>query len=149
MIRMLLIACVCMLTGVRTPAAESPEAPSSTLQVIAEAFRNDRGTARFALFDRANGFPDDPETALRTVSTPIRDGRCAVVFENVRDGRYALSVLHDENANGRMDTTFFGAPREGYAVSGHPTKRLARPDFEDAVFDFNASNTVFTLTVLY
>ena len=36
-----------------------------------------------------------------------------VTFKDLPQGSYAVSVLHDENGNGKMDKNFVGMPKEG------------------------------------
>jgi len=36
-----------------------------------------------------------------------------------RVGKYAVSVFHDENSNGKLDTNFLGIPREGVGASNN------------------------------
>jgi len=60
------------------------------------------------------------ERALFRAEAPARDG-AVLVFENVPPGEYALAVLHDADANGRMARNALGIPREGYALSGEAT----------------------------
>ena len=48
------------------------------------------------------------------------------MFEGVTPGRYAVAVLHDANANGRLDTNVLGMPQERWSISVGPATRLAR-----------------------
>jgi uncharacterized protein (DUF2141 family) len=50
-------------------------------------------------------------------------------------GRYALLILHDENANGKLDTNLVGMPTEAYGFSNNPSKRPGRPSFAEAAFE--------------
>lgn len=70
------------------------------------------------------------------LSVPARDAG-ELHFEGVPAGRYALSIIHDENGNGKLDT-FAKIPREGYGFSGNPAMRFGPPEFEEARFDLIA-----------
>jgi uncharacterized protein (DUF2141 family) len=35
-------------------------------------------------------------------------------FSDIKPGKYAIAVIHDENCNGKLDTNMFGIPKEGY-----------------------------------
>ncbi len=63
----------------------------------------------------------------------VSKGRTVVRFQNVPEGRYALSVALDANANGKIDTNLLGIPREPIGVSGKKP-RFGKPAFADAVF---------------
>lgn len=56
----------------------------------------------------------------------------ATLTFDVAPGTYAVAVHHDANTNGKMDTNFFGVPKEGYGVSNDPRPRFRAPRFEEA-----------------
>ena len=38
-----------------------------------------------------------------------------MTFKGLKDGVYAIAIIHDENTNGKLDTNFIGIPAEGVA----------------------------------
>lgn len=67
----------------------------------------------------------------------------------VRAIRAAISVLHDENGNGLMDSSMFGVPRAGFGISRIPRLvALRAPTFEEASFPVEADGTL-TLTMIH
>lgn len=66
--------------------------------------------------------------ALRPV-----EGKAAAVIKSFPAGEYAVLTIHDENNDDELDTTFLGAPTEGFAFSKNPDK-LAKPTFSDVSF---------------
>jgi uncharacterized protein (DUF2141 family) len=100
-----------------------------------EQLRSAKGTLRLCLTRERRHFPDckgDPR-ALK-LSAPAAGG--AVRLAGVAPGAYALSVIHDENGNGRLDT-FAGIPREGFGFSRNPAIRFGPPSF--AAVEFNVA----------
>lgn len=61
-------------------------------------------------------------------------GAQTLVFENVTPGTYAFLVLHDVNANGRMDFEASGMPTEPYAMSGE-SMQMGPPSFQASAFE--------------
>lgn len=51
-----------------------------------------------------------------------------------QSGRFGVTVLHDENLNGKMDYNLIGIPREGFGFSDFYLRGLKKPHFDD--FDF-------------
>ena len=49
-------------------------------------------------------------------------------------GEYALSIFHDTNDNGKLDTNFIGIPNEPVALSNNARPRFGPPKYKDAVF---------------
>jgi len=121
--------------GCRGPALPSAfPAGQGDLLVRLGGLRNEQGVVVVSLFAGARGFPDNVPASLATVAVPIRSGQAEVRFSAIPYGEYALSVLHDEDGDGRMATGLFGAPREGFGFSGHPDYRFGHPDFAAASF---------------
>jgi len=54
-------------------------------------------------------------------------------FGPVPAGRYAISLLHDENGNGKADMTLF-LPKEGFGFSRDAPVRMGPPSFNSAAF---------------
>lgn len=72
---------------------------------------------------------------FKHVNSKIEDNSCTVVFENVPNGIYAISLFHDENGNDKMDTGMFGIPKEAYGCSNNATGFMGPPKWEDAKFE--------------
>lgn len=81
----------------------------------------------------------DKQTFLKrcalSVSEEARNGSVTARFGDVPAGRYAISVLHDENDNKKMDRNFIGIPKEGYGFSRDAKVIAGPPSFDDAAFD--------------
>jgi uncharacterized protein (DUF2141 family) len=70
---------------------------------------------------------------LQTASIEIKDGVATAIFENVPAGAYAVIVLHDKNANEKMDFSANGMPQEAYGTSNNPMS-YGPPTWADAKF---------------
>jgi uncharacterized protein (DUF2141 family) len=57
----------------------------------------------------------------------------AIHIAGVAAGSWALSVIHDENGNSRLDR-FMAIPREGFGFSRNPAIRMGPPEFEEVRF---------------
>src|SRR4029077_11236590 len=90
-------------------------------------FRNSEGQVSVALYNKEEGFPKSPDKALKIVTAPISNKKSVVVFESLPPGEYAISVFHDENKNGKMDSNFFGIPKEGVGASNDARGHLGPP----------------------
>lgn len=67
--------------------------------------------------------------------TEIKDNSCTVTFENIPEGTYAISLFHDENGNGKMDTNFMHIPKEDYGCSNNARGFMGPPKWKDAKFE--------------
>lgn len=73
----------------------------------------------------------------------ISENSCAVTFKDVPKGIYAVSYVHDENENGKMDTNFVGIPKEDYGCSNNAKGFMSAPKWEDAKFELNKTIELF------
>jgi uncharacterized protein (DUF2141 family) len=129
-----------LLLAVPLPAAQP--AATLTLTVVTREMRSARGALRVALYDRDGGFPGGWERARRQVEVPMRAPADTVVLRDVPAGDWAVALHHDENGNGRMDETFYGAPKEGWGASRDPRPRLRAPRFAEAALTLTRDTTI-------
>ena len=122
---------------------------ADTIHADIAGLHNDKGHVLCAIFSTPADFPRQAEKAVARTSAVISGGRAVCEFTNVGPGRYAISVIHDENDNGKMDTKFFGIPREGVGASNDARGRFGPPKFEDAAFQFGGGRLDLKITVAY
>ena len=113
------------------------EQSGGTVRLQVSAFRNTNGTLNCRLFSQPASFPDGD--GVRTVRATIRGAEASCAFDNVAPGTYAVAVVHDENANGRLDKNFLGIPTEGYGVSNNRTYALSAPEWDESKFVVTAN----------
>lgn len=68
-------------------------------------------------------------------------------FEDLKPGKYAVMVMHDENDNGKLDSNILGIPKEGYGFSNNPNV-MRRPTFEEAMVEVEAADKAITINIL-
>lgn len=129
------------------PQVESP--PVSIIHVEITGLRNDKGKLLCALYSSPEGFPKDSEKAIARVSSAIAQEQAVCNFPGVTPGTYAVSVFHDENSNGKLDTNFMGIPREGVGASNNARGHFGPPKFRDASFHFSGSRLDLKITIAY
>jgi uncharacterized protein (DUF2141 family) len=100
-----------------------------SIEVKVTEIRDEKGDIRVGLFKNEDTFLK--KAIEGKVVKASKDG-VTVVFENVPEGDYAVSVLHDENGNGVMDSNVVGIPKEGFAFGNNATGTFGPPSFEKA-----------------
>ena len=123
-------------------------AEAAKITVVIDGLRSARGNLVVALYDRPDGFPDG-DYSIAHVKLPAATAPQTVVFDHLRSGRYALGAYHDENGNDRFDTSLFGFPAEGYALSNGVRAIISRPRFADAAFPLTEAGTQVALHIRY
>jgi len=61
-------------------------------------------------------------------------GFATISLENIAFGTYAIAAFLDENGNGKMDTNFFGIPKEKYGFSNNVRPMMRAATFKEAAF---------------
>ncbi len=128
MLRFPLLAAALVL--VSAPLRAEPASPAS-LEIAVTGAKSNKGVIRIALCPAGAKFPDCGDKAARTLSVPLSGGGARVTLSGLAPGSYGVSVFHDANANGKLDT-FAGIPREGYGFSRNPPFRPRAPRFAEA-----------------
>jgi uncharacterized protein (DUF2141 family) len=131
------VAALALALFVAPAAARGEDAPAR-LVVEVGTLRNLKGTLNCLLFARAEGFPNEPKKAQARVALTPTGNAMRCVFEGLPAGRYAISVLHDEDESDSINTNFIGIPTEGYGASNNVLPALSAPEFEASAFSLAA-----------
>lgn len=103
---------------------------------------SDTGTYRCLLFKSELGFPGDLKAAVQSDNGTFKDKTGSCSFKNIDPGTYAVSTFHDENDNSKLDTYFFGAPKESYGFSNDASRPFSAPSFSEAAVTVNETKTI-------
>ncbi|RZV33776.1 MAG: DUF2141 domain-containing protein [Sphingomonadaceae bacterium] len=107
--------------------------PPHDVRVTVTDLRTEDGQVLACLTASPKGFPDcSKDPAARKLAIPAAK-TVVFSFKGVDEGTYAISLLHDENGNGRADKTLM-IPKEGFGFSRDAKVRMGPPSFEDAAF---------------
>ena len=131
---------------------QSPEdssKPKGRISIRIDNIRNTEGHLNIALFRNKKGFPDEPDKAYVLAQIATNEPPCEVVIENIPYGSYAVSILHDENGNSKMDKTWLGKPKEGFGTSNNPKIRLGPPQFDESGFVLDREAVTMVITMKY
>ncbi|HEY9700619.1 MAG TPA: DUF2141 domain-containing protein [Trichocoleus sp.] len=120
-----------------------------SLIVELTGLHNRKGVVNVALFASANGFPSDPNQAIRSGSFPIDAIPFEIELPALPCGRYAITVHHDENMDGQLNCNALGIPKEGIGFSGNPQIWRGVPAFQKAAFDLTPDHNFISITMKY
>ncbi|MGB5819586.1 MAG: DUF2141 domain-containing protein [Saonia sp.] len=121
--------------------ANAQTAEGVTVTVTIENILNENGKILVALhtsetFMKGKG--------VDNFETDAKKGAITLTFENVAPGTYAISTIHDENNNRRMDFDPSGMPGESYGMSGNEMA-MGPPSFVDAQFEVTDEDLEFNI----
>jgi uncharacterized protein (DUF2141 family) len=129
-------------------AALSGAAPPGSIELDVAGLRSAKGVVQVCLTADPKHFPDckgDP--AARRLTAPAAKAS-GLRFDGMPAGRYAISLFHDENDNGKVDTRL-GIPTEGVGFSNNPHLWFGPPSFASAAFAVTDQPVTETVKMKY
>ena len=124
----LFIATILVFASILTTKAQEK---TYTLQVTISGLKSDNGSVMAALYKTKEDFLNKE---FKGEIVTIKNKIAYVVFKEVPKGEYAVSFVHDENNNKKMDTNFLGIPKEDYGCSNNARGFMGPPKYKDAKF---------------
>ena len=129
---------------------EAQSATNGDITVVITKLRNSDGEILISLYDKAEGFPRDRSTIIRTAAIPSdASGQVTTVFADLPHGEYAIAVLHDEDNSLGMTFGALHLPKEGYCFSNNLKVRFKPPKFKKAKFTLDGDNVTQNLRMRY
>jgi uncharacterized protein (DUF2141 family) len=114
-------------------ALGEPAPKGSTVTASMLNLRAQQGNVVCKLYHSEPDFPRGQTGNVRT-KVVVRKGATRCVFKDVSPGTYAITVIHDENDNGKLDKNLIGMPTEGYGVSNNRTYAMKAPTWSECKF---------------
>ncbi|MCG8577643.1 MAG: DUF2141 domain-containing protein [Flavobacteriales bacterium] len=139
-----------LLTSVLTSFSPVPNDTEKecALSVEIKNVRNKDGVLYVFLYNYENQYPDNPYKHLTIDKSNIVNERILINLNGLAPGRYAVSILDDENINEDMDF-FLGIPTEGYGFSNNVRPWLSLPDYSDLLIDLNEVHKKINISLHY
>jgi uncharacterized protein (DUF2141 family) len=132
-----------------TTVALAPAVIAAEVHVIVDGVRGDKGHVVCGIYRSADGFPRDGRRAVQVVKEPASPAGVSCNFSDLPAGVYAISIFHDENDDGVLNTNLLGMPKEGYGVSNNHVHSTRAPDFEESSFRLDAQTIALQIHLKY
>ena len=112
---------------------------SLTLTIEVASFENTKGVLRVCVTDQKDDFL---KSCTFSKIVTVEDDTVSLKIENIEKGNYAVSVYHDENNSGILETGgVFGIPLEPYGFSNNPTITFG-PSYKKSVFKMTSDKNI-------
>ena len=109
------------------------------LTVHISGLNSDKGTLLVGVYNKKDNFL---KKQFKGDIVKIKNKKSVVIFKNLPKGEYAVSFVHDENNNNKMDTNFIGIPKEDYGCSNNARGFMGPPKYDDAKFQLLENKTI-------
>jgi uncharacterized protein (DUF2141 family) len=136
---------LCCLLGFQVGSS----VPQNVIHVTIDGFRSDKGQVICSLYSSAQDFPKNDRKAIAHSTSSISNRHADCEFPGIQPETYAVSVFHDENSNGRLDTNFLGIPREGVGASNNARGHFGPPKFHDASVGYSGGRMDLKIVITY
>ena len=127
----------------------SLDASRGKLIITITGCKNNKGDIKYIIFNKAEGFPSNTQKCFKRGSIQIKERRSLIVLDEIPFGQYAISILHDENNNEKMDFNLLGMPKEGYGVSNDANRTFGPPKYDEAKIVLNESSKTILINLVY
>jgi uncharacterized protein (DUF2141 family) len=77
---------------------------------------------------------ETPYKKVQAFKTKISNGTLQIEVK-LEPGKYGISLMDDENFNGKMDYNFLGIPKEGFGFSNYYHTGLTKPKLNFFTFE--------------
>lgn len=138
-IKVLIITAICCMAVFEIFA-------QAKLEITVKNIKDEKGNIMVGLFTNESDFLK--KVAIGKVVKAFGK-EVTVVFDNLKSGEYAVSVIHDENENGELDSNIIGIPSEGFAFGNNAMGTFGPPSFEKAKVTLSNKNDKQVIELKY
>ena len=100
--------------------------------VVVPNVKQIKGTMMVCLVKEESDFLKD---CFQGESIKVESKETTAVFTDVPEGEYAITIFHDKNSDGKLNTNFIGIPKEPYGFSNNPMALFGPPSYEKCLFE--------------
>ena len=125
---------ICLVTLCSIQAQET-----NSLTVTVSNIKTQKGTIMIGLYKDENTFLDK---VFKAQKTDANSTSVTVTFKNIPAGEYGISLFHDKDENGELNTNFIGIPSEPYAFSNNAKGMFGPAKWEDVKFSITEKETI-------
>ena len=118
------------------------------LDIVVTGLKNTNGQLMISLSKGKQGFPHN--NYYKQIFIPdFTSPEFNITIKGIPNGNYAVSLLHDEDSNGKMNRNLIRIPKEGFAFSRNYKVLLRAPKYEEANFDIDTIKKPVVIKLQY
>lgn len=133
---------ILILLFVNSTFANAQDVNLQDITVNISGLESSEGKLLIGLYSSEESFLDK---RFKSIISEISKKTGKVIFKDIPNGTYAISFIHDENDNGKMDTNFLGVPKESYGCSNNAKGFMGPPKWKDAKFELNGQDKIIDI----
>ena len=130
-------------------AAHSAVSSESIGKLIVDisGFPSSDGFAMVALHNSEESYKGGEDSAIAKTKTMVVGQKAQVIFTNLPYGWYGVSLYHDENGSGEMETNAMGIPKEAYGFSNNAKGFFGKPGYQKIRFQLDSAEKQIAISL--
>jgi uncharacterized protein (DUF2141 family) len=136
------------LLALLTAFSSKDDFPRGSITLDVRGIQKLSGEIGILVFDQAKGFPSSEEKAIMRKVVPVNSSKMIIELDELPYGEYAIALVHDVNANKKLDKNFWGVPSEPFGFSNVKKVYFGPPRFEDAKTKLSQSKQTIQIKLL-
>lgn len=129
---------ICLLSFIGIGISLAQETHNLTIEV--RSIKKVVGNISICIVSEKGDFLKDCQIGR---NVPIESTDFFVVFEDLPENSYAVSIFHDEDSNGELNMgKIVPIPKEKYGFSNNPSSTFGPPEFEECLFELSKDTII-------
>ncbi|HPI94051.1 MAG TPA: DUF2141 domain-containing protein [Deltaproteobacteria bacterium] len=141
--RKTLVMMIVLLAG---PCLAADPQGSGDLTIHVTGIKSTSGYLDIAVADSEPGFLEK-DRSYTQIRTRVNGPEMSVMLKGLPFNDYAVSVFHDENANGTLDRNMRGAPKELLGYSNNVRGKSGPPQYTASRFGLRTNALTVTINL--
>lgn len=130
-------------------SSSQAQTQTQTTQIAITDIRSGNGQILLNVFKDQGTYDDNkPMKTLSFDKKGLIDGKLVVPCP-LEPGVYGITMVDDENSNGKIDKNLMGMPKEGFGFSNFFMTKMKKPAFDDFKVDLSSANAAVVIKVKY
>lgn len=142
--------CWLLIAGAASAQAQPAEAETDhqtgTLRIVVDNIEEAKGAIAAGLFRGQEAY-EAMNNPFSGAKLPLTDTTCTWIVEGLPYGDYAVTLYHDKNNNGELDSNLLRIPKEPYGFSNNARPTFGPPDFEAVKVTVAAPDTTIRIAL--
>jgi uncharacterized protein (DUF2141 family) len=105
---------------------------SNSITITIKNIKDAKGSILVGLYTAEKDFLKNPAYGK---AAKANGSEVTVVFDNLPQGEYAVSIIHDENDNQEFDRSRIGIPKEGFCFGNNAHAKFGPPKYSQVKVD--------------
>jgi uncharacterized protein (DUF2141 family) len=120
---------------------------AAPVHVDVQGISSKKGQIVLRVWDSSESYLKEPVFTQTIPANLATNGELRLSINEPLPAEFAINVYHDINANGALDTNWFGIPKEPTGMSNNPKGNFGPPSYQDAKIKLSGKEQVFRIKI--